>query len=361
MNKKFFYSSILTTLTVGVAAGCANSEADGSNGEEDFYAGKTMEMVVPFGSGGGTDVFARYASPRLAEHTEGEPDLQVVNIPGGESITGTNEFMMEEADGTTALTSSASTHTPYLLNHSAVQYELGNMEAIVGFPTGGVTYTTPEHAENIENAADLVYAGISATGLDLVTLLSFDVLGIDVDANLGYEGRGPARVSFEQGESNIDYQTTSAYHSNVEPLVEEGTAEPLYTFGQMEDGELVRDPEFPDIPHLGEYYEELYGEEPSGVEWEAYLDFVNASYTIQKIIWVHEDTPEEAVQALRDGADNMAEDPSFMEEGEEVIGGYEPYTGEDLENSVDAMTNISDDVVDYAIQFLEEEYGVTVE
>ena len=53
-------------------------------------------------------------------------------------------------------------------------------------------------------------------------------LGVDIQAVMGYEGRGPARVAFEQGESNIDYQTTSGYLSNVVPLVEEGKAIPLF-------------------------------------------------------------------------------------------------------------------------------------
>lgn len=88
-----------------------------------------------------------------------------------------------------------------------------------------------ENLLSLEN--ELYYAGISPTGLDLVTLLSFEVLEMDVKAVLGYEGRGPSRVAFEQGESNIDYQTTSAYKSNVENLVEEGNAVPLYSLGQV--------------------------------------------------------------------------------------------------------------------------------
>ncbi|GAB3063587.1 type 2 periplasmic-binding domain-containing protein [Virgibacillus ainsalahensis] len=336
----------------------ASAESSGN-----IYNGGEMEVLVPYGAGGGTDVFARFIAPYLSDHTEGNPDLQVLNVPGGQSITGTNEYVnMKEANGLNALTTSASTHTPFLLGHSAVQYDLNELEPIVGFPTGGVVYSTPEIADDIQNNSEpLVYAGISATGLDLVTLLSFEVLGIDVQANMGYEGRGPSRVSFEQGESNIDYQTTSAYKSNVEPLIEQGSAKPIYSFGQMKNGEIVRDPAFPDLPTVKEIYVELHGEEPSGVEWEAYKAFLTSSFTIQKVLWLHGDAPDQAKETLKVGAQEMIAEPSFMEEGEDVLGGYEPYTTEELDHAINDMLNVSGEVTGWVTEFLKEEYGVTIE
>ncbi|WP_096187178.1 type 2 periplasmic-binding domain-containing protein [Evansella halocellulosilytica] len=362
LKRYIFLISVLTAVTLSLAA--CNTESETVSGEDEvFYQDASIEMLVPFGAGGGTDVFARFVAPFLADHTDGNPNIQVVNVPGGESITGANEYAtMKEADGLNVLTSSASTHTPFLLGQSAVHYDLNEMKSIVGFPTGGVVYTNPEIAANIQNSPEpLVYAGISSTGLDLVTLLSFEVLGLDVQANMGYEGRGPARVAFEQGESNIDYQTTSAYNSSIEPLIDQGTAEPLYSFGQMENGELVRDPAFPDLPTLKEFYEDLHGEEPSGVAWEAYKTFVTSSFTIQKVIWTHGDAPEQAIEELRAGAEEMIDEQSFMEEGEEVLGGYEPYIGEELDSALNNMLDVSDDVIEWVKQFLLEEYDVTVD
>lgn len=361
MYKRLSFLAIMIAVTFVLFA-CNTGDEKMSSQDGNFYESENVEVVVPFGAGGGTDVFARFIAPYLAENIEGEPNVQVLNIPGGESIIGTNEYVnMREADGLNLLTSSASTHTPYLLGESAVQYDLKEMEAIVGFPTGGVVYSTPEIAANIKNAEELVYAGISATGLDLVTVLSFEVLGFDVNVNMGYEGRGPSRVAFEQGESNIDYQTSSAYKSNVEPLVEQGLAEPLYSFGQMENGELVKDPAFPELPTLKEYYEDLYGEEPSGAAWDAYQAFVTSSFTIQKILWVHGDAPDVAKEELKKGSAGMIEDPSFMEEGEEVLGGYKPYTGENLDSAIDAMLNVSDDIIAWVTDLLQEKYDVTVD
>lgn len=361
LKRKLFLISLLTALSIGLIA-CSSENT--ASGEGAFYENGDIEMLVPFGAGGGTDVFARFVGPYYTEFVEGEPTVQVLNVAGGGSITGTNEFYnMKEANGYNLLATSASTHTPYLLKQKGVQYDLAGLKPIIGFPTGGVVYTKPELQDDILNPSEeLVYAGISATGLDLVTLLSFEVLGLDVKSVLGYEGRGPSRVAFEQGESNIDYQTSSAYNTNVEPLIEEGTAAPLYSFGQLEKGDLKRDPAYPDLPSLKEFYVDIHGTEPSGPAWEAYKAFVGSSFTVQKVIWVHEDAPQEGIDALIDSSEKMIKDEAFNEKGEEILGGYEPYVRDELDEVVnDSLIEVSTDTIDWVKDFLENNHGVNLE
>lgn len=360
INKATIFIAIISILLLS-----ACSQLGSGSSDDAYYEGKTIELLVPFGTGGGTDVFARYIDPYLNKYVEGNPSIQTVNVPGGESITGANEFELSRRhDGYTLLVTSASTHTPYFLGDPAVKYDLKKLKPIIGLPTGGVVYVHPDTGitgpENIHDSeVDLIYAGISATGLDLVTLLAFEVLEMDVQAVLGYEGRGPSRVAFEQGESNIDYQTTIAYLTNVVPLVEDGEAIPLFSLGQLDaDGDVIRDPAFPDIPSIKEFYEEAFGIEPSGEAWEAYKSFLGSSYTIQKVIWTHDDAPEEALIALRAAAEKIVEDEEFLEKGEEVLGGYEPYTGEELENVVNAMLDTDEAIIQWVKEFLEEKYDV---
>src|SRR3546814_12909207 len=78
--------------------------------------------------------------------------------------------------------------------------------------------------------------------------LTFEILGIETKAVLGYEGKGPVQIAFQQGEINIDYQTTPAFNQLVRPQLEEGTAIPLYTPGRVADGQLVRAPASPAFP-----------------------------------------------------------------------------------------------------------------
>src|SRR5699024_9657958 len=136
------------------------------------------------------------------------PKVQVVNIPGSGSIIGMNEyFNMRDADGYNLIWTSGSTIMNHLLDTDGVEYDFGELAPVLGVPAGGVVYisgdTGYEEPEDILSIDEnLVYSGQSATGLDLVPLVALDVLKLDVQALLGYEGSGPARVAFEQGESN---------------------------------------------------------------------------------------------------------------------------------------------------------------
>lgn len=341
------------------------SESSSEGSGSDFYKGKTIEMLVPFGAGGGSDVTARFMAPFYSKYLEGNPNVQVVNVPGGGSIIGANEFVnMREPNGLNTLWTSASTVYPYLLGEPAVQFELKELEPIIAIPHGGVVYISPETGYSepkdlLELSGDLVYAGISATGLDLVALLSFEVLGVDVQAVMGYEGRGPARVAFEQGESNIDYQTSSGYLSNVVPLVEEGKAIPLFSFGLLDsEGNIVRDPAFPELPTVVEFYEEVYGEAPSGTALEALKAFIGTGLGVQKVLWMHKEAPAEAIELMREASKLIAEDEEFLTQGEEALGGYEPYVGDELIGIVNAALEVDQSAIDWVLQFLEEKYDV---
>src|SRR3712207_9279409 len=63
----------------------------------------------------------------------------------------------------------------------------------------------------VDRDTPLRFGGISATGLDLTTLVAFDLLGADVESIFGFEGRGPVNLALQRGEVDLDYQTTSAY------------------------------------------------------------------------------------------------------------------------------------------------------
>ena len=51
----------------------------------DYYAGKTVEMIVGGGPGGGYDIYARTVARHLGRHIPGEPSIVVKNMPGAGS------------------------------------------------------------------------------------------------------------------------------------------------------------------------------------------------------------------------------------------------------------------------------------
>ena len=357
-RKVFWFLGCLVLLTVvsavdGVAA--------------DFYAGKAIEVIVPFKEGGGTDLWVRVIAPYLQKHIAGNPKILIRNIPGGESIHGVNQYVLRsKADGLNMVATSATNYFHALLGVKAVQYDLTKLKPLLVNPVGGAVYAAPNIG--IKTPADLakpterlVYAGISATGLDLVMLLAFEVIGVDLKAVLGYEGRGPSRLAFERGESNIDYQTTPAYMASVVPLVKTGKAVPLLSFGQMSDaGALERDPAFTDLPTVGEVYELLHKKKPAGPAWEAYKAFNVAAFSIQKILWVKPEAPAESIKAVLDAIDRLQKDSEFLKKAENVLGGYPALRGDKLEAGIHRTFQLPPQARRFLLDLLEKKYNTVV-
>ena len=284
-------------------------------------------------------------------------------MPGAGSITGANTYMLNRpADGLHIFASAGSTHNPYLLRVPAVKYDFKKLTPLISLPMGAVIYVSPrtgykEPRDLLKPAQPLVFAGISATGLDLVMLLAWEILGINVHSVMGFEGRAAARLAYERGETNVDFQLIAAYKRHVEPMVAARRAIPIATLGMIKDGKLVRDPVYPNLPTVGELHVAMYGREPSGPEWEAYKAFIAANVSTAKPYWIHSNAPPEAIKALRDAFSAMIKDPEFLEKGAEELGGYDPLVGEELVRLATGM-DVPDSVLEWVRRHLSGKYGV---
>jgi tripartite-type tricarboxylate transporter receptor subunit TctC len=358
----FTVVAVAVTVLAGDLLDPAATTTDGD------YAGETVELVIPLAEGGGTDTWARFVGTELTRSMPGQPGFSPVNEAGGEGISGTNRFASSaEPDGTEILVGTATTVVPWALGRSEVTYDFNQLTPILANGTGGVIYARAD--ADVTGPADLVdrdtplrFGGISATGLDLTTLVAFDLLDADIEAIFGFEGRGPVNLALQRGEIDIDYQTTSAYGPAVEKIAEDGTAVPLMSFGQVDaSGQVVRDPNFPDMPTVAEVYEELNGEAPSGETFEAYKKLLELTYTYQKSMWVPRDTPPEAVALLRESADALGKSAEFQEAAADVLGGYPLLADEQLAESVSNAYTVDPDVRKYLIDLLHTDYQVELD
>ena len=330
------------------------------------FAGKTIEVVVPFGEGGATFVSAKFLEPYFEKHLPGNPDIDVVSRPGGGSILGANWFEQNaNADGTTILFTTSSTANPFVLGQEGVEYRLADYRVAYSHPFSAVAYVSPD--TGVTSAADirdaqvpLLYGGIAAAASDLPGLLSFEVLDLDVKAILGFNGRGPVRLAFEQGELNLDYQFTPVYLTQVVPSVAEGRAVPLWTGGAMEDGVLrARDPIAPELPSVYEVYEQMNGEAPSGIEWEAFQGVASVTYAYGLTAYMHPDTPADVLEAFATAAAAINADPAFEEESQRVTNGARLNAGPATEAAVKAALSPGEDVKAYLHELLSTKYGVS--
>jgi putative tricarboxylic transport membrane protein len=101
----------------------------------DTYPSRPIELVVPFGPGGGSDIFARNFVKYMQEEKLLPVVFNVVNKPGGSGVVGYNYVAMKKADPYTMATVSSSFWTTPLVGQSPVSYKDFTPIAGVGYDT----------------------------------------------------------------------------------------------------------------------------------------------------------------------------------------------------------------------------------
>ncbi|CZF79187.1 Tripartite tricarboxylate transporter family receptor [Grimontia celer] len=364
-TKQFSLSNIVRKAVVGLGIAVASATTFSVSAAD--FSGERVEWIIPFKEGGGSDTWARFYAPMLSQHLPGEPPVVVKNVPGGGSTKGANQFQRRaKKNGLNVLGTSGSTQFPYLLGDKRVRYEYKDWTPVLASPTGGVFYVSKDLGVNSAadllklRDADLKYASQGATSLDLVPLLALDILDIPVQAVFGMKGRGAGRLAFERGEVNVDYQTSSAFLKKVTPLVDEGKAIPIMTWGVLDaNGELQRDPTFPDLPHFAEVYEMLNGKKPEGTEFNVWKSFFVAGFAAQKGIFLPKGTSQDVIDAWTAAVAETVASEEFKSRSPQILGMYPQAVGENAVKAFNAALDISDADREWVRNWLTTKYNVS--
>jgi tripartite-type tricarboxylate transporter receptor subunit TctC len=328
-------------------------------------SGERIEAIVPFAEGGGGDSYTRYMAKVLAPKLQGEPTIVIRNVPGGGSVVGANYFQTHsKPDGTSFAVASTSTTLTYAMRKGdpEIAFEADKWIAFVASPVGRVIYINAD--TGVKNLEDLKALGDkelliglqSPTGSDMPTLLSFELLGVNAKPVFGVDG-GDAHLAFQRGEFQLNGDVTPAYLQMAAPLVKEGKAYPLFTFGyQNESGEIVRDPNFPELPTFIEAYKIMRGEEPSGPAFEAWKTLFQMAVMSSKALVLPADAPQDVVDTYTQAIEAVIADPEFQKESGQFIGTYPQLTGEAARESLKAATTMSPEAREWLVNWLKSEY-----
>ncbi|MCP9483451.1 tricarboxylate transporter [Shimia sp. CNT1-13L.2] len=329
-------------------------------------SGKTVEWVIPFSETGGSAKWANFFAPLLSEALPGQPTVVVKFMPGAGSTKGANWFQEQKhEDGTLLFGSSGSTQFPYLLDDPRVRYEYKDWSPVMASGTGGVAYLNAEDGAKFDGSAnalqetDFIYGSQGATRLDLVPLLAWQMLGMNVEPVFGIKGRGDGRLMFERGEANIDYQTSSGYLKGSAEMVANGQAVAMMTWGALdEDSNIVRDPTFPDIPTFKEVCEATDGCETSGEAWDAWKAFFVAGFPVQKLAFLPAGTPQDVIDTYTKAFEAVVARDDFADISSKRVGKYKVFTGNGANAALGTATSVPDAAKVYVTNWLKEAYGV---
>ncbi|MEM8978315.1 MAG: tricarboxylate transporter [Pseudomonadota bacterium] len=365
----FMQTTRRAALGLVAAAAATFSTQAVAGGHGINLEGKTVEWVIPFSETGGSAKWANFYAPLLSEALPGQPTVVVKFMPGAGSTKGANWFQKQKyKDGTVIFGSSGSTQFPYLLGDPRVRYDYNDWNVVLASGTGGVAYLPPDLASMMDGMdatalqkTDFIYGSQGATRLDLVPLLAWEMLGLNVEPVFGIKGRGDGRLMFERGEANIDYQTSSSFLKGVTPLVEEGTAVPMMSWGALDaDGNIVRDPTFPDMPTFKEVCDATPSCETSGDQWEAWKAFFIAGFPAQKMVFLPAGASNDAMVTYTAAFEAIKARADFSEISSARLGVYPQMTGDEATGALSSATNVPDSAKSFVTGWLKDRYGVSL-
>jgi len=89
---------------------------------DEFYSGKTIQMIVSSGPGVATDTVARLVVRFLGKHVPGNPSIVARNMPGGGGLVAANyTYSVAKPDGLTILAVSRANYLEQLAGRPEVQ------------------------------------------------------------------------------------------------------------------------------------------------------------------------------------------------------------------------------------------------
>jgi tripartite-type tricarboxylate transporter receptor subunit TctC len=128
------------------ALGCGGLASHAS--AADFYAGKTINLIVGTDVGGGFSLYGRLIAKHLPRYIAGNPTIIARNMPGAGGATAANfMFRMAPKDGTTIASVSPNAILGRLLDESQTQYDPLRFNYLAGAERGTRLCMTFAHSK----------------------------------------------------------------------------------------------------------------------------------------------------------------------------------------------------------------------
>ena len=337
---------------------------------EDFtLEGKTVTWIVGFREGGGTDRLTRVLQTKLSDHLPGNPNVIVLNKPGGGSVTASNDFHENApADGTMLIMASTSTLLPVLLGSNVASYDPNEWVAITGFARGASLYAISEEIglggtdmnadyEALQSA-NIRFGTETPLSAELLDFVSMEMLDIEARYLFGLSSKD-AEAAFQRGEMNMNTDNTRSY---LKDYGEDPMVNPVWSYGVIdENGDLQRDPDLPDVPTFPEFYETVKGAKPEGLAYELQQSLMNAKVMLSKAVMLPKGTPDHIRDVYIEALKGVTSEPDVVAALPREIGSMPLNFGDDTQRALASGTEMDPEVRAWAANFLMERFDTALD
>ena len=133
----------------------------------------------------------------------------------------------------------------------------------------------------------------------------------------------------------------------------------MMTWGSLDDdGNIVRDPTFPEIATFKEVCEKTDGCETKGEAWDAWKAFFVAGFPVQKIAFLPAGTSQDVIDTFTVAFAKVKARGDFAKISAKSLGKYPMFVGKSAKAALDRATSVPPSAKAYVINWLKTDYGV---
>jgi tripartite-type tricarboxylate transporter receptor subunit TctC len=319
----------VTILAASLAAASA-CLAVASAHAADYYAGKTVEIVVGGDAGGGYDIYARTLARHFAKHIPGNPTIVVKNMPGaGSTRAGAFVSSVAPKDGTSlAALMPGAIIGPLLEDKTTAGFDPTKV-IYIGTADSGVrvcaTYINSKIKTFAQAQKTKTVLGASAAGgatRDYAYLLDHTA-GTKFEVVSGYKGTVDIALAMERGEvdgmcgwdwSSVKSQKSDWVRDKKLNVLVQVSLEPLK---ELTDA---------GVPHIWQFV-------PDENERRV-AELVVSQQVFQRSYVAPPGTPADIVAILRKGFDETVADPDFLADAQKMKIAIEPLSGAKVQDVI---------------------------
>ena len=301
----------------------------------EFFAGKTVYILIGFGPGGANDVWARTIAAHLGNHLPGHPRVVPQNSPGAGGLKLMNQlYNVSPRDGTTIGLVNRGIPLEPLLGGEGTQFDPAQMNWI-GSPDKDTTVCVARKDARVQTLHDLftkeLLVGATGSGADTATYPEFlsELLGMKFKTVKGYQGTKEISLAMERKEVE---GICVAYDSLMrETLAREGKINILYQAGLTPDRRLKNVPVGTDLARS----------EPDRQALQLFF----ARVSLGRPFVAPPGVPAARVAMLRKAFEDTLKDPEFLKDARRQDLNVDAISGEELANIIASVYRTPPDIV----------------
>jgi tripartite-type tricarboxylate transporter receptor subunit TctC len=322
----------------GVALTLSLAHGAKADAVEDFYRGKTINLIVGFSAGGGYDTTARILAPYLKKYLPGNPSVVVQNMEGAGSLKAANYlYSVAPKDGSVIATFSRGTAMEPLIGTSATQFDATKLTWI-GSTTNEYSVFLLWNTAPVKTWNDMLKTEFNVGGegagsdSDVYAMLVKNLFGAKLKLVSGYPGSAEIMLALERGEldGRAAFSWSSLKSSKPDWIRDKKVNYPVQL-------NTLRNPELPDVPLL----EDL----ASNDRQRQIIKLVLSRQVMGRPFAAPPGVPEDRKQALRKAFDDVMKDADFLAEAKQRKMDVNPVSGAEVEKLVAELYRTPPDVI----------------